>query len=119
MIKRICELVALSAVTVLTTVVLQSQTTDLSDRWQVTREKQPIFTLELIQSGVSLTRNWINPGNDKSQIEKGRVVEATFIYSFTHDPAHYGATGQIHCDSIVVNVQEQGKTETLHAFAKH
>lgn len=118
MIKRSPGHISFLSALLLAAFTMQGQNTELTGTWQVTRENNPMSTLEFSQKGDVITGYWVSPEGERAPLEEGAVAGPNLTFAFTHNGSRYLATGHIHRDSIDFNVQVEGTGTKIRAMAK-
>jgi hypothetical protein len=95
----------------------------VTGRWQVTRPLkeggEEVSTLELKQSGPNVSGTFTSPNGELTDIQNGKVVDASLTFSFLYADMHLDVSGQILSDNkIDLTITAQGMSETLHATAE-
>ena len=96
---------------------------DVTGRWQVTRALkdggEEVSTLDLKQSGPNVSGTFTSPNGELTDIQNGKVVDASLTFSFHYANRRLDVSGQIlNGNKMDLTITSSGMSETLHATAE-
>ena len=99
------------------------ETPDVTGRWQVTRALkdggQEVSTLDLKQSGPNVSGTFTGPGGEATDIQGGKLADASLTFSMLYANMPLNISGQIlSVNKIELTITSRGIDETLHATAE-
>src|SRR5260370_33760706 len=96
---------------------------DVTGRWQVTRALkdggQEVSTLDFTQDGSDVSGTFTSPDGEATDIQGGKLVDASLTFSFLYASRHLDVSGQILSDNKMdLTITSRGMNETFHAIAE-